>query len=41
MNKTEIIPIGMKTYREDIHITWKTSPDATSLLASIHIAQEK
>ncbi|KIM85018.1 hypothetical protein PILCRDRAFT_49987, partial [Piloderma croceum F 1598] len=41
VNKTEILPIGTKTYRDHVLNTRKTTPNGMPLPASIHIARDK
>jgi len=41
VNKTEIIPIGTRMYREDVLRTRKTTPNGMPLPANIHIARDK
>jgi exonuclease III len=40
VNKTEVLPIGTKTYRESVLHTRKTTPNGTPLPANIHIARD-
>jgi hypothetical protein len=41
ISKSEMIPIGTKTYRENVLNTRKTTPSATPLPNNIHIARDK
>jgi hypothetical protein len=41
VNKTKILPIGEKGYRDHILNTRKTAPSGTPFPASVHIAQDK
>ena len=41
VNKTEILPIGTKTYRDHILNTQKMTPNGTPLPNSIHVARNK